>query len=146
MSDAETIIATLGLHPHPEGGWYKETWRAEPQGAERPAGSAIYYLLRAGERSGWHRIDAAETWHHYAGAPLALVVASGQNDGSPAERHLLGSDLASGQRPQLVIPAGDWQSADTLGDWSLVGCTVSPAFDYAGFELAPEGWRPGGDP
>jgi predicted cupin superfamily sugar epimerase len=142
MPSADDIITTLGLTPHPEGGFYVETWRADSSSGERPSGSAIYYLLRFGEESAWHRIDAAETWHYYAGDPLQLSMAS--SDGaSVARRFVLGPDLSVGQAPQLVVPVGDWQSAVSLGEWTLVGCTVSPAFEFAGFELAPSGWQPG---
>jgi len=140
--DADTITAVLGLRPHPEGGHYAETWRAPAGSGGRASGSAIYYLLRAGERSRWHRIDATEIWHHYAGAPLELALASGTSDRG-LERHVLGPDVMAGQRPQLVVPASDWQSAVSLGAWTLVGCTVSPAFEFEGFELAAEGWQPG---
>lgn len=141
MPDADAVIAALGLAPHPEGGFYRETWRHRPEAAEtRGAGTAIYYLLRAGEVSAWHRVDAAEIWHHYAGAPLMLSVSE---DGNQVNRHRLGPDLAAGERPQRVVPAGAWQSAESLGAWTLVGCTVSPAFEFAGFELAREGWTPG---
>ena len=142
MRDPDEIITELGLRPHPEGGHYAETWRAQAGAGERPAGTAIYYLLRAGERSHWHRIDAAELWHYYAGDPLALSIAPGSGD-APAERHTLGPDLAVDQRPQIVVPAGDWQTAEPLGAWTLVGCTVSPGFDFTGFELAPPDWEPG---
>ena len=142
MPDADAIIKALGLRPHPEGGYYAETWRAEAGAGERPPGTAIYYLLRAGERSHWHRVDAAEVWHYYAGDPLALSMARGTGD-EPAARHVLGPDLAEGQRPQLVVPAGDWQAAESLGAWTLVGCTVSPGFDFDGFELAEPDWQPG---
>jgi predicted cupin superfamily sugar epimerase len=142
MPDAETIIAALGLQPHPEGGHYLETWRAHAPAGVRSAGSAIYYLLRAGERSAWHRVDAAEAWHHYAGAPLELRTAPGSGERT-AQRHVLGTDVTTGQRPQLIVPAGDWQSAAALGEWTLVGCTVSPAFEFTAFELAQPGWEPG---
>jgi uncharacterized protein len=141
--DAAEIIDELGLVRHPEGGWYRETWRSEPMPghpAGRAAGTAIYYLLVAGERSDWHRVDAAETWHHYAGAPLELWLST--DDGSP-ELHLLGVDLMAGERPQVVVPPGVWQSAATRGDYTLVGCTVVPGFTFDGFELAPDGWEPG---
>ena len=144
MTDAEAVIAALGLRPHPEGGRYVETWRADASTGERSAGSAIYYLLRAGERSAWHRMDAAEIWHFYSGDPLELSMASGSGD-RPPERFVLGPDLTTGQRPQLVVPAGDWQSAVSLGEWTLVGCTVSPAFRFEDFELAALGWEPGKD-
>ncbi|HJV08052.1 MAG TPA: cupin domain-containing protein [Acidimicrobiales bacterium] len=133
MSEADDVIAALGLEPHPEGGWFKETWR-------EPASTAIYYLLKAGERSHWHRVHATEIWHWYAGAPMGLALSA---DGQQATHHHLGTDLAKGQRPQVVVPAGTWQAARPRGDWSLVGCTVAPAFSFEGFELAPEGWHPG---
>lgn len=139
--NADTVTRLLGLTPHPEGGAYAETWRAPSDPGERPAGTAIYFLLRAGEVSRWHRVDAAEAWHFYAGAPLELVVVG--QDGSTV-RQCLGVDLVAGERPQAVVPAGAWQSARSLGDWTLVGCTVAPGFDFAGFELAPEGWEPPG--
>jgi predicted cupin superfamily sugar epimerase len=133
MTDPDELIAALGLEPHPEGGWYKETWR-------EPASTAILYLLKAGERSHWHRVNATEIWHFHAGAPLGIATSP---DGQQAAHHHLGTDLAKGQRPQVVVPAGVWQAARPRGDWSLVGCTVAPAFDFAGFELAPPGWHPG---
>jgi predicted cupin superfamily sugar epimerase len=135
--DADEIIDALGLQPHPEGGWFAETWR--DHGRPRGAGTAIYFLLRAGERSHWHRVDAAETWHHYIGAPLELAIA---RDDDAATTTVLGVDLAAGQRPQATVPAGAWQAAATTGDFTLVGCTVAPAFDFDGFELAPPGWEP----
>lgn len=139
MTAAE-VVASLGLKPHPEGGWYAETFRDGGDG--RAASTAIYYLLERGQSSAWHRVkDAAEVWHHYAGAPLKLSLAPFEG-GGPQEL-VLGSDLAAGQRPQAVCPAGCWQSAVSLGDWSLMGCTVAPGFDFASFELAPEGWAPG---
>ena len=137
--DAAAVVRLLDLRPHPEGGHYRETFRDPQTQGGRSASSAIYYLLAAGERSEWHRIDAAETWHHYAGAPLAITIWS--DDGDVAT-HRLGPDLADAQRPQLVVPAGHWQAATSLGAWTLVGCTVAPAFDFAHFELAPAGWRP----
>ncbi len=133
MTDADDLIAALGLQLHPEGGWYRETWR-------EPATTAIHYLLRAGERSGWHRVDATEIWHFYAGEPLALSTSA---DGRTVERHTLGPDVAAGQRPQVVVPAGVWQSAVPMGAWALAGCTVAPAFEFARFALAPPGWEPG---
>jgi uncharacterized protein len=143
MSEAgspEAVIRALGLSQHPEGGWYAETWRAPSPASVRPAGSAIYYLLHRGEQSRWHRVDAAEVWHHYAGDPLELRISP---QGAVPEVVHLGVDIETGERPQAVVPAGAWQSARSLGAWSLVGCTVAPAFDFAGFELAPEGWEPG---
>jgi predicted cupin superfamily sugar epimerase len=142
MTDADTVIAILGLEPHPEGGYYAETWMADAESGDRPTGSAIYYLLRPGENARWHRIDAVETWYYYAGDPLSLAIAPAAGDRT-AIRHVLGPDLEAEQRPQFIVPAGDWQSASSLGGWTLVGCTVSPAFRFAGFELAPPGWEPG---
>ena len=140
MSDiVDAIVAHLGLTPHPEGGWYAETWRDTPADGSRGAGTAIYYLLAAGRRSHWHRVDATEVWHFYAGGPLRLSVASG--DG-PTTEVTLGRDLAVRQVPQAVVPAGAWQAAEPLGDWTLCGCTVSPAFSFDGFELAPADWEP----
>jgi predicted cupin superfamily sugar epimerase len=135
--DADEIIEHLMLEPHPEGGRFRETWRAPAEANVRAAGSAIYFLLRRGEVSHWHRVDAAETWHFYQGAPLELKIST---DGATEQVVPLGPDLAAGQQPQFVVPASAWQSARTLGEHTLVGCTVSPAFDFAGFELAPLGW------
>lgn len=132
------IIHTLALIPHPEGGHYRETWRHDAAGG-RSAGTAIYYLLQAGERSHWHRLDATEIWHFYAGAPLEL---STWAEGEPIQRRLLGPDLLVGQRPQARVAPHEWQTARSLGSWSLVGCTVSPGFDFDRFEMAPEGWQP----
>jgi uncharacterized protein len=133
------LIERLGLQPHPEGGWYAETWRAGAPRGERPSGTAIYYLLASGQWSHWHRVDAAEIWHHYAGEPLRLRIHAG--DGRTTSVRL-GPDVAGGERPQAVVPAGAWQSAEPVGGWALVGCTVSPGFTFAGFELAPPGWEP----
>jgi predicted cupin superfamily sugar epimerase len=145
------IIRLLDLKPHPEGGHFREMFRDKPppcpppqtgegrEGAARAASTAIYFLLARGERSHWHRVDAVEVWHWYAGAPLELEIA--QNEGR-IERVTLGNDLASGQRPQAVVPAHAWQAAQTRGDWTLCGCTVAPGFDFSGFELAPQGWSP----
>jgi predicted cupin superfamily sugar epimerase len=139
LSAAE-IIRLLDLKPHPEGGHFRETFRDPRTDAEgRSVGTAIYYLLGVGEVSDWHRVDAAEIWHWHAGAPMVLTLSANGHD---AEAHHLGNELGAGQRPQLVVPAGWWQSATSLGAWTLVGCTVSPGFDFAGFELAPPGWRP----
>ncbi|MEM7613875.1 MAG: cupin domain-containing protein [Pseudomonadota bacterium] len=137
---AQQVIAALDLAPHPEGGWFRQTWIAETS-APRASGTAIYYLLAAGEASHWHRIDSAEIWHFYAGAPLALSL-SEHDDSTPA-RHTLGPEIMAGQRPQIIVPPGHWQSARSTGDWSLVGCTVSPGFEFDHFELAPPGWSPG---
>ncbi|HYF54778.1 MAG TPA: cupin domain-containing protein [Salinarimonas sp.] len=138
--DAPAVARLLDLQPHPEGGHYRETFRDPRADASgRAASTAIYYLLGVGETSEWHRVDAAEVWHFYAGAPLVVTMSPNGHD---AESHHLGPDLAGGQRPQLVVPAGWWQTATSLGAWTLVGCTVAPGFDFAGFELAPPGWRP----
>ncbi|MCR8547352.1 cupin domain-containing protein [Salipiger sp. P9] len=132
---AEEIVALLELSPHPEGGHYRQTWVAEaPEGA-RPAGTCIYFLLKAGERSHWHRVDAAEIWLWHAGAPLVLSMAA--DDQGPRTDHMLGPDLASGARPQLIVPEGHWQAARSTGGWTLVSCTVSPGFRFEGFTLAP---------
>ena len=141
MTTADEVIHALGLRPHPEGGWYSETWRAPAADGERPASSAIHYLLRASEQSHWHRVDADEIWQFSAGDPLELSVAAG--DDAPVWRHRLGGDVIAGDEPQVVVPAGAWQAARPLGDWTLVGCIVAPAFSFDGFELAPEGWEPG---
>jgi predicted cupin superfamily sugar epimerase len=139
MLDAAGIVATLGMQRHPEGGWYAETFRDNPQGG-RGHSTAIYFLLEAGDVSAWHRvIDAAEAWHFYAGAPLALGVYA---EGGRVVEAILGSDLAKGERPQHVVPANCWQTARSLGDWTLVGCTVAPGFDFSSFELAATGWEP----
>jgi predicted cupin superfamily sugar epimerase len=140
MLTAAEIIRRLDLKPHPEGGHFRETFRDAAAIGERAASTAIYFLLARGERSHWHRIDAVEVWHHYAGAPLALAIAAG--DGAPAMHHRLGCDLSAGERPQAVVPARAWQSAESLGDWTLVGCTVAPGFEFTGFELASAGWSP----
>jgi predicted cupin superfamily sugar epimerase len=133
------IVEALGMRPHPEGGWYVETWRSPIVDGERAAASAILYLLPVGERSHWHRVDAVEVWQWSAGGPLELAVWDGQD---PAVRHRLGGDVATGDSPQVVVPAGAWQAARPLGDWALVGCIVAPAFRFEGFELAPPGWEP----
>lgn len=136
----EDIIAALGMQPHPEGGWYSETFR-DAADAGRGHSTAIYYLLAAGQRSHWHRVrDAAEVWHYYAGAPLALHHAS---DGITIETIRLGPAVLTGERPQAVIPANCWQAAESLGEYTLVGCTVAPGFHFSAFEMAPPGWSPG---
>ena len=140
MLTADEVIALLDLKPHPEGGHFRETFRDDRVvDNDRAASTAIYYLLRRGERSRRHRVDAAEVWHWYGGGPLKLDIADGQG----ARTVRLGSDLAAGESPQAVVPAMAWQQAESLGDWTLAGCTVAPGFDFAGFELAPEGWEPG---
>ncbi len=139
---ADEIIALLGLQPHPEGGHYHQTFRATPSepGQPRGASTAIYFLLKANERSEWHRVtDADEVWHFYAGAPLELSMSE---DGSRVQHFRLGTDLAIGDRPQAVVPRNVWQAARSLGQWTLVDCTVAPAFEFSRFELAPPGWRP----
>ena len=140
---AKDIRQHLGLEPHPEGGSYMETFRdntTEPQICKRGHSTAIYFLLEKGEVSAWHRVkDAAEVWHWYGGAPLLLSIASGTG---PVETRTLGLDLANGERPQAVVPAGHWQMAKSLGDWTLVGCTVAPGFNFAQFEMAEPGWEP----
>ncbi len=136
---AKEIIETLSMQRHPEGGWYVQTFRDENGGA-RGHSTAIYYLLEAGERSHWHRVrDAAEVWHYYAGAPLALHRSA---DGTASERLVLGTDLAKGERPQAIIPANWWQSAESLGEFTLVGCTVAPGFEFSSFEMAHPDWKP----
>jgi len=135
---ADDIIRLLALKPHPEGGHFRETFRDPHRVDGRAASTAIYFLLARGERSHWHRVDAAETWHFYAGAPLLLEIA----ENGRCERLRLGVDLAAGERPQAVVPARAWQAAASLGDWTLCGCTVAPGFEFSGFELAPEGWAP----
>lgn len=130
---AQEIIARLGLAPHPEGGHYRQTWVADGPG--RPAGTCIYFLLAAGERSHWHKVDAAEIWHFYAGSPLILSIADPQAGRRDDRR--LGPDLAAGEAPQIIVPADHWQAAETTGSWTLVGCTVSPGFSFDGFTLAP---------
>ena len=138
---AAEVIEALGLKPHPEGGWFRETFRDDAGDGGRAVSTAIFYLLEAGQVSAWHRVrDAVEVWHHYAGGPLELGLAA--PDG-PRHQQILGPDIFSGQTPQLVVPAGWWQSARPLGPWTLVGCTVAPGFEFASFELAPEGWAPG---
>jgi predicted cupin superfamily sugar epimerase len=133
------VIKLLGLRPHPEGGHFREMFRDPQNGTgERAASTAIYYLLARGERSHWHRVDAAEVWHFYGGDSLSLQVA---RDGQTII-HVLGNDLAAGARPQIVVPAGVWQSAQSLGAWTLVGCTVAPGFEFSGFEMAPKDWSP----
>ena len=129
----------LDLKPHPEGGYFRETFRDARNVGGRSASTAAYFLLARGERSHWHRVDAAEVWHWHAGAPLQLEIALAADR---IERVTLGGDISAGLRPQAVVPSHVWQAAQTLGDWTLLGCTVAPAFDFAGFELAPDDWSP----
>jgi hypothetical protein len=140
---AARIVEALGLQPHPEGGWYKETFRDEAAAdGGRATCTAIFYLLEQGQVSAWHRVrDASEVWHHYAGGPLKLSVAP--PDG-PARDLVLGPDIFAGHTPQAVVPTDWWQAAEPLGAWTLVGCTVAPAFEFAAFEMAPAGWSPPG--
>jgi uncharacterized protein len=137
---AADVIARLELRPHPEGGYYRETFRDARSDAQgRSLSTVIYFLLTRGNRSHWHRIDAAEIWHYYAGSALELRIA---HEGCSKHAVRLGPDIASGERPQAIVPASAWQCAETTGDWTLVGCTVAPAFEFAHFEMAPNGWEP----
>jgi predicted cupin superfamily sugar epimerase len=139
--EADDLIARLGLRPHPEGGHYREVFRDNrPGGRGRAHSTAIYFLLRKGEVSHWHRIDAAELWHFYRGSPLELSIAPARG---PAVKHVLGPAIAKNERPVLVVPPKGWQSARSLGAYTLVGCTVAPGFDFSTFELAPKGFEPG---
>ena len=137
---ARDIIAALDLKPHPEGGHYRQTWKADSMAGERAAGTAIYFLLAEDEVSHWHRVDSAEIWHFYRGASLELSLSA---DGHRIEKHILGPDLETGQTPQIIVPRDVWQAAKTLGAWTLVGCTVSPGFEFSHFELAAPDWKPG---
>ncbi|MCW3477264.1 cupin domain-containing protein [Limobrevibacterium gyesilva] len=136
---AEDVVRALGLQPHPEGGAYRETWRDSPADGSRGAGTAILFLLAAGQSSHWHRVDANELWIWQAGAPLVLSLSPDGHDESACR---LGPDLAAGDSLQRLVPSHCWQAAASLGGWTLVTCTVSPAFHFEGFELAPPGWRP----
>ena len=138
MLSPDAVIRLLDLKPHPEGGHYRETFRDPRTIGGRAASTAIYFLLARGERSHWHRVDAVETWHWHAGAALELKVRDADN--TTVMR--LGSDLAAGERPQGIVPTGAWQAAQSLGEWTLCGCTVAPGFEFSGFELAPKGWEP----
>lgn len=137
---AQDIITALNMQKHPEGGWYVETFRDKAQTDDRANSTAIYYLLERGDRSHWHRVDAVEVWHFYAGAPLELSISP---DGVWTEDLMLGSDIVGGETPQIVVGKNFWQSAQSVGDWTLVGCTVAPGFRFEGFELAPKDWEPG---
>ncbi|MEO1608330.1 MAG: cupin domain-containing protein [Pseudomonadota bacterium] len=138
--NANDIINLLGLKPHPEGGHFRETYRdPEIVNTNRPASTAIYFLLQAGELSRWHKVDAAETWHWYAGAPLRLSIVDQQKQRLDVE---LGNSLSYGQHPQAVVPKHAWQQAWSRGAWTLVGCTVAPGFEFSGFEMAPEDFDP----
>jgi predicted cupin superfamily sugar epimerase len=139
---AAEIIRKLNLKPHPEGGHYRETHRDETGHAGRAHSTAIYFLLARGERSHWHRIDAVEVWHYYAGDPLKLEIV----DGSKEAIVRLGPDVSADETPQATVPARAWQAAETLGEWTLCGCTVSPGFVFEKFELAPRDWSPNRPP
>ena len=139
MTNPDHLIAALNLAPHPEGGWYRQTWQG-PQTDGRASGTGIYFLLKANERSHWHRVDADEHWLWHAGGPLTLTLSP--PDGKGATSHRLGPDLRARQRPHLTVPAHHWQTAETLGAWTLVSCIVAPGFAFSGFTLAPQGWRP----
>jgi len=145
MSAAE-LIERLGLAPHPEGGWYRETWRASAEGSMRSAATAVHYLLEAGQRGHWHRVDATEIWLFHAGDPLRLSLA--ESDAGPVHSLVLGNDVLAGHAPQHVIPPGLWQAAEPTpvgqAGWSLISCIVVPGFEFSGFQLAPLGWAPGG--
>jgi predicted cupin superfamily sugar epimerase len=140
LTEAERLVRELELTPHPEGGHYRETYRDASGSGGRAHSTAIYFLLQAGEVSRWHRVDAAEVWHYYKGAPLELKIAA---EGNGAQRFVLGADITRGERPQVVVPPHGWQSARSLGDFTLVGCTVAPGFEFAKFELAEEEFDPG---
>ncbi len=136
---AAALITELGLERHPEGGWYAETFRDNPNGG-RGHSTAIYFLLEQDDVSAWHRVkDAAEVWHHYAGAPLQMTISVRRGK---SDIYLLGPDIAAGERPQAIVPAGCWQTARSLGAWTLCGCTVAPGFDFEQFEMAEPGWEP----
>jgi len=137
--DPENLIRELKMAPHPEGGHYVETFRDRPAGGGRGALTCIHFLLRAHEISAWHQVDASEVWHFAAGAPLFLNLSQ---DGHATEAHRLGPDVLAGERPHVVVRPGCWQTAKSLGAWTLVSCIVAPAFEFRGFELAPPGWRP----
>ena len=141
MTDAKALIDALKLQPHPEGGWYRETWRAEAAPGERGSATAILFLLEEGRRSHWHKVDATELWLFHAGSALRLDTAA-TSDG-PVRTARLGNDLAGGEQPQLIVAPDEWQSAEADRGWALVSCIVSPAFEFSGFVLAPPGWSPG---
>jgi uncharacterized protein len=139
-TESRQIIDRLHLSPHPEGGWYRETWRAEAAPGQRASATAILFLLEAGQRSHWHRVDANELWLWHAGHPLHLFIAP---DGAgPVAQIALGPEILAGQSPQAIVPPHHWQSTDADAGWALASCVVSPGFDFAGFTLAPFGWAP----
>ncbi|EAV42637.1 hypothetical protein SIAM614_26783 [Stappia aggregata IAM 12614] len=138
---AEKVIDLLNMQPHPEGGYYAETFRdSVTDDGGRAASTLIYFLLPEGVLSRWHKVDAVETWHWYAGSPLELSIST---DGATIKVLTLGNDLLAGERPQGIVPRDGWQQARSLGSWTLVGCTVAPGFQFEGFVLAPEDWEPG---
>jgi len=141
---AEDLIAALQLAPHPEGGWYRETFRSSAEPGERAAATAVYYVMQAGQRSHWNRIDADEMWLWHAGDPLDLTIVD--SDGAPMRTIRLGGRVGEGEQPQVVIPAGQWQTAEPVAPgeagYTFLSCVVAPAFEFAGFELAPPGWEP----
>jgi predicted cupin superfamily sugar epimerase len=140
MTEARALIETLALQPHPEGGWYRETWRAEAAQGQRAAATAILFLLESGQKSHWHKVDATELWLFHAGSALRLGMAAG--DEGPVREARLGSDVLGGEQPQLRIAPGEWQAAEADRGWALVSCIVSPAFAFDGFTLAEPGWAP----
>ncbi len=137
---ASEIISLLNLEPHPEGGWYRQTFADQPDATGRPLSTAIYYLLEGGKRNTWHRVDSVEIWHWYAGDKMRIEVS---RDGKQRSEQILGPDLIAGERPQIRIAGNHWQRTTCLGDWSLIGCTVTPGFQFSKFELAEPGWEPG---
>ena len=145
MTGAEALIQHLGLAPHPEGGWFRETWRASAAQGKRAAGTAIHFLLEAGQRSHWHTVDAAEIWLWHAGDPLLLSLAA--SDAGPVREVRLGPNVMAGEQVQQVVAAGEWQAASPVSEggsgYTLVSCVVVPGFDFGGFTLASEGWAPG---
>lgn len=145
MAYARSLIATLDLSPHPEGGWYRETWRAPAAPGKRAAATTILFLLEAGQSSHWHRVDAAEIWLWHGGDALDLRIAA--HDRAASETVRLGPDFATGQTVQAVVPEQHWQAASPAPDgphgYTLVSCVVAPAFEFTGFTLAPPGWEPG---
>lgn len=138
---AQAIIARLELQPHPEGGWYRQTWRGDGGADERASGTAIHFLLEPHQRSHWHKVDATEIWLWHAGSPITLSIAA--DDAGPVTAHRLGPDVLHGETPQVLVPTGHWQAAEPRGGWALVSCVVVPGFSFDGFELAPPGWAPG---
>ena len=141
MTDARALIDALGLEPHPEGGWYRETWRADASPRQRAGATAILFLLEKGQRAHWHKVDATELWLFHAGSALTLETAAG--DDGPVRAVRLGSNVLAGDAPQVRIAPGEWQSAAADRGWTLVSCIVSPGFEFTGFTLAPPGWAPG---